>query len=315
MKALITGIAGFAGQYLAAYLIGGGVSVWGTKLENEDLAKAEAIQVCNLDITQANQVESVIDECRPEFIFHLAAQSSVAVSWDNPVKTIATNLNGTINLLEAVRKINHNTKVLLVSSGEVYGPVRKDETPISEGKMPYPQNPYAVSKLTQELFGLQYYKAYNIPIYICRPFNHTGPGQNTGYVVPDFCKQIVDIEHGQSEPVIRVGNLSAERDISDVRDVIEAYWLIVKRGRPGTIYNIGAGKPVAIQYILDYLLNNANLDIAVKTDKARFRPIDVPIISCDYSKLRRETGWEPAYKIETTLTDTLNYWRNGKGIA
>jgi len=267
------------------------------------------ITIRTADITNNKQIEAVLADCRPVVIYHLAAQSSVAVSWQNPQATMRINLEGTINLLEAVRKLKLDSSILLIGSGEEYGAIQPEDLPIDESQHPNPQNPYALSKLYQTLLGLHYMRAYNMKIYLARPFNHTGPGQNTGFVIPDFASQIAKVEAGLQDPVIWVGNLSAKRDFCDVRDVVRAYYSIMEKGQIGRIYNIASGQAVPIQSILDQLLSLSTVPIEVKIDQKKFRPADVPVIYSSISRIKAETGWEPQIKLYDTLKDTLEFWR------
>lgn len=309
MKVLITGAAGFAGRHLAKHLQRQGLEVWGTKLPHDEVEPETGIIFRDMNIVDIQETLSVLEECLPDYIIHLAAQSSVAQSWFDTVSTMNINLNGTINLLNAIRSASIRPRTLLVGSGEEYGPVIESDIPINENTRPNPQNPYALSKMAMGMIGLQYARSYDMPIILARSFNHTGPGQGLGFVVPDFSKQIAEIEAGLRKPVINVGNLAARRDFSDVRDVVRAYSLLVKSGMPGQYYNIGSNKAYPIRYLLDCLLKESNVEIAVDIDESKFRPLDVPIIECDATRLRRETGWKNEFSIEETLHDTLNYWR------
>jgi len=309
-RALITGATGFAGRYLSDYLNSKGYEVWGLDVVSYPEQSEQNIVIRTADITNQGEIKTVLAECRPAVIYHLAAQSSVAISWQNPQATMRINLEGTINLLETVRKLKLDSSILLVGSGEEYGAIKPEDLPIDENQHPNPQNPYALSKLYQTLLGMHYIHAYKMKIYLARPFNHTGPGQNTGFVIPDFASQIAKVEAGLQDPVIWVGNLSAKRDFCDVRDVVRAYWAITERGQAGRIYNIASGQAVTIQSILDQLLSLSLVPIEVKIDEKKFRPIDVPVIYSSINRIKAETGWEPEIKLYDTLKDTLEYWRN-----
>ncbi|WP_172674172.1 GDP-mannose 4,6-dehydratase [Syntrophomonas palmitatica] len=302
-------MTGFSGPYLAEFLLKQGLEVWGTGLPSQEGNLSPGVILRHADINRIDQILDLLEECRPESIYHLAAQSSVGRSWQEPAETMRVNLEGSINLLEALRKINKACRVLLVGSGEEYGPVSQDELPINESRRPDPKNPYSLSKFFQSMIGLQYFNNYKMDIYLARAFNHTGPGQGRGFVVPDFASQIAAIEAEQQEPVIRVGNLAARRDFSDVRDVARAYWSIMEEGTPGVIYNVGSGRAIAIQEILDYLLYLSPVKIKVEIDPDKFRPVDVPVLYGDISRLRADTNWRPEIPLEKTLKDTLEYWR------
>lgn len=308
-RALITGETGFAGRYLSDYLNSKGYEVWGLDVVSYPEQSEQNIVIRTADISNNEQIEAVLAECQPDVIYHLAAQSSVAVSWQNPQATMRINLEGTINLLETVRKLKLDSSILLIGSGEEYGAIKPEDLPIDENQHPNPQNPYALSKLYQTLLGLHYMRVYNMKIYLARPFNHTGPGQNTGFVIPDFASQIAKVEAGLQDPVIWVGNLSAKRDFCDVRDVVRAYYSIMEKGQIGRIYNIASGQAVPIQSILDQLLSLSTVPIEVKIDQKKFRPADVPVIYSSISRIKAETGWEPQIKLYDTLKDTLEFWR------
>lgn len=308
MRALITGIEGFVGGYLKDFLINENIEIIGTFRPEKDY-KDPKIEVQAVNILNYHDVNNTIKRYKPAYIFHLAGQSSVAESWKNPAETMRININGAINILESTKNNHLDTKILLVGSGEEYGPVEESDLPINETVRPNPQNPYALSKLTQGLIGLQYYKAFGVKSYIARSFNHSGPGQPPGFVIPDFAKQIACIELKVNNPVLKVGNLSAKRDFTDVRDIVKGYWNILTKGNPGEYYNVGSGKAISIQYILDTLISFSKVDINVLIDNEKFRPIDTPIIVCDNFKLKNSTGWDTEHPIEKTIEDTLEYWR------
>ena len=308
-RVLITGANGFAGQYLSNYLNSKGYELWGLDVDNHLGQSAQNITIRAADINSQEQIETVLAECRPAAIYHLAAQSSVAVSWQSPQTTMRVNLEGTINLLEAVKNLKLDSRILLVGSGEEYGAIQPEHLPIDESQNANPQNPYSLSKLYQTILGMHYLRAYNMNIYLARPFNHTGPGQKTGFVIPDFAAQIANIEAGLQDPVIRVGNLSAQRDFCDVRDVVQAYCAIIEQGQIGRIYNIASGQAVAIQSILDQLLSLSTVPIQVTIDQHKLRPVDVPMIYSSISRIQAETGWLPQIKLHDTLKDTLEFWR------
>lgn len=312
VRALITGVNGFVGGYLSEYLINKGVEVWGTKLSHEQKSKYlnEKVILRDLDITEKHQVYDIINDCKPDYIFHLAAQSSVGLSWEKPAMTIEVNVNGTLNLIEAVKEIKSSARILLIGSSEEYGIIKPEDVPINESCLLKPANPYAVSKMAQEELAKQYVSAYGMNIVIVRAFNHIGPGQNTSFVVSDFSKRIVDIEKGIIKPVLYVGNLKAKRDFTDVRDIVRGYYMLMKCGKNGEVYNIGSGHTYEISGILKKLLSMSNAQIEVKGDPQRMRPSDVPIIQCDNSKLKNLINWETTYSIDKTLADIMDYWRN-----
>lgn len=309
MKALVIGGGGFVGPYLVRHLTDDlGYEVTVTKTVKETLTMDNAT-VRNLDILDMEQIRTLLEEEKADYLFHLAAQSSVAYSWKNPTLTVDVNIKGCINLLEAIRLVDKKPRVLLIGSGEEYGHIKKDECPIIEDNVVRPGNIYAATKSCQNMLGRIYSDAYNLDIMMVRAFNHIGPNQTPMFVVADFCKQVADIEKGKQEPVINVGNLSAKRDFTDVRDVVKAYAKLVAGGKRGETYNVGTGHAVAIQDILNKIISMSDKDIEVKVDPGKLRPVDVPIIEPDISKIKREVGWEPLIPLEQTLRGTLEHWR------
>lgn len=309
MKALIIGGAGFVGGYLIRELKAAGQEVFATCLENETIA--ESCIVRTLDILDRNALPPLIEEIQPDVIYHLAAQSSVAVSWKKPQLTADINVIGTINVLEAVKNSGKkDIRLLLIGSGEEYGFIRPDACPLSEDEPLNPGNIYAATKACQGMLGEIYARAYNMDIVMARAFNHSGPQQLPAFVISDFCRQIAVIEKSDAPAVISVGNLSARRDFTDVRDVVRAYRLLGEKGISSRTYNVGRGKAVEIQYILDTALGFSSADIEVKQDPARMRASDIPVIEPDVSRIYEDTGWKAEISMEKTIEDTLNYWRN-----
>lgn len=308
-RALIIGGAGFVGQYLADYLQKGcGYTVCSTKMKHEVLPDAE-YEVKDMDLLVKEEVESVISEFAPDYIFHLAAQSSVAVSWSNPQLTVDVNIKGTIQLLDVLKEAEYAGRVLLIGSGEEYGRIQPDEVPIVEDTVLRPGNIYAATKSCQNMIAGIYAKAYDLNLIMVRAFNHVGPKQSPQFVVSDFCKQVVEVELGLREPVIHVGNLKAERDFTDVRDVVAAYECLVRLGVSGETYNVGSGTAYSIEAILNEIIALSGREIWVEVEKERLRPIDVPLIVADITKIQKQTGWKREISLEQTLRDTLDYWR------
>jgi len=304
MKSLIIGGAGFVGHYLIEYLAQAGRNVYATHLPNE-LTNKKATSF-ELDILDYDACKQLLLHISPDEIYHLAAQSSAAVSWKMPALTVDVNIKGTVNILEAIRHLEHKPRILLVGSGEEYGIVTSDNLPIKEELIAAPTSVYAATKATQTMLGKLYANAYGLDIIMTRSFNHIGPGQLPTFVVSSFCKQIAEIEKGLCPPVIKVGNLSAKRDFTDVRDVVEAYLLLLEKGNAGEIYNVGSGNAISIQNILDELLSLATVKIKVENDPERMRPSDVPIVFADIAKLKQATGWQAKYAINDTLKDTFD---------
>lgn len=310
MKALILGGGGFVGRYLIDALhAAGGYDVCVTKLARERLDDL-ACPVYDLDLLEEGAAAALLERVQPDVIFHLAAQSSVALSWKAPVLTADINIGGTLRLLEAVRQLSKKPRILLIGSGEEYGAPRGASPRFDEEAALHPGNIYAATKACQGMLGEIYAKAYGLDIVMIRAFNHIGPGQAPQFVVSDFCKQVASIERGLQPPLIRTGNLAAKRDFTDVRDVMRAYVLLAAQGKAGETYNVGSGSAVAISDILAQILTLAEVPIASEIDPARLRPVDVPEVSADITRLQRDTGWKPQYSLAQTLRDTLAYWRS-----
>ena len=250
-----------------------------------------------------------INRIRPDWIFHLAAQSFVPTSWVAPSESLTTNVMAQVNIFEAVRRLGLKTRIQLACSSEEYGMVYPDETPIKETNPLRPLSPYAVSKVAQDMLGYQYWMSWKVDSVRTRGFNHEGPRRGPVFVASDFAKQIADIEKGKKAPVLHVGNLEAKRDFTDVRDMVRAYVLALEKCEPGEVYNIASGSAWTIQAVLDHLLSLTKQKIEVKQDPARLRPSDVPILLGDNSKFVKATGWQPTIKFEQTLADMLEYWR------
>ena len=313
MKALITGISGFVGTHLTQYLLHHtGWQVAGTVFGPYGSIKPwwDKLEIYPAELSRLEVVTFILEQAQPDYIFHLAAQPMVSLSHRDPWSTLENNIRMQLNILQALVELKLvSTRVLIIGSSEVYGPVKPEELPIRETQPFRPANPYAVSKIAQDMLGLQYHLTHGIQAIRARPFNHIGPGQRPGFVVPDFARQIAAIEAGQSPPIMHVGNLAARRDFTDVRDVVRAYHLLMTQGETGQVYNIGSGQSRAIQEVLDLLVGMSQVEITVKTDPARMRPSDVPDIVCDASKLYHRTGWQPTISFEQSLADVLDYWR------
>jgi GDP-4-dehydro-6-deoxy-D-mannose reductase len=316
MRVLITGITGFVGSHLADYCLArGGVDVygiirWRSRTENIEHLEGK-VPMLECDLRDAASTRDVMEQVKPDYIFHLAAQSFVPTSWGAPTESLTTNVIGQVNILEAVRKLNLDCRIQIAGSSEEYGMVYENELPITEDNPLRPLSPYGVSKVGQDLLGYQYYMSYKMPIIRTRGFNHTGPRRHPVFVVSDFAKQIVDIEEGRKNPVMHVGNLEASRDFTDVRDMVVAYFLALEKGKPGEVYNICSEKSWRIQTVLDMLLSSSDAKIEIKQDPRRLRPSDVPRLLGDCSKFKKDTGWQPKIPFETTLNDMLAYWRQG----
>jgi len=287
-----------------------GVDRWNTTKENiQHLAGKFTYQ--EFDMTDWISVYDLLDQVRPDKIFHLAAQSFVPNSWKAPRETLDTNIIGELNIFESVRRLKLDPWIQLACSSEEYGMVYPNEVPIKETNPLRPLSPYGVSKVTQDLLGYQYHQSYKMKIIRTRAFNHTGPRRGENFVTSNFAKQIAEIELGKREPVIYVGNMNTKRDFSDVRDIVRAYWLATEKGLPGEVYNICSNETMSIKYMLDVLLSFSQLKdkIQIKEDPARLRPSDVAELLGDSSKFRQQTGWQPEIPFRKTMEDLLNYWR------
>ena len=307
-KGLVIGAAGFVGSYLIEEMYSCGIDSYATKLPHERL-EHERAKVYDLDILSKEAIVTLLLEIRPDYIFHLAAQSSVGLSWKNPGLTVDVNIKGSINVMDAVRELYYKPRVLLIGSGEEYGHIRPGETPIREDNLLRPGNIYAANKACQNMIGSIYAQAYDMQMMMVRSFNHIGPGQAPMFVVSDFCKQVAEIEKGLREPVMYVGNLAAKRDFTDVRDVVKAYVGLIQQGVPGETYNMGSGHAVEIRKILDMIISLSEKEIRVEIDPNKIRPVDVPIIEADITKIHELTGWKPQIELNQTIRDTLDYWR------
>lgn len=315
-KALITGISGFVGSHLAELLLKKGFEVhgiirWRSKTENIDDFKEELI-LHDGDMTDFSSLIKILKQVKPDYIFHLAAQSFVLTSWKSPSQTLYTNVIGTSNLLEAITSLKDDSfdpVVQLAGTSEEYGLVFPNEVPIKETNPLRPLSPYGVSKVATDMLALQHFRSYGIKTITTRSFNSTGPKRGEVFVCSTFAKQIAEIEKGKREPVIYHGNLDAKRDFTDVRDIVRAYLLTVEKCKPGEAYNICSGKSLSMKEMLLMLLSLTDVSVKLKKDPNRMRPSDVSILHGDYSKFREATGWQPTIDIKQTLKDLLNYWR------
>lgn len=313
MKALITGIAGFAGSHLAENLLHNGIKVCGTALPGESLRNLAAVKsdvaVVRATLDNTAKLKSFISKERPNLVFHLAALAAVGESFSAPLQTMQVNLIGTLKLYELLRGSKSVERIVFVSSADVFGPLPPSKMPIKPNYPLQPVSPYGASKAAADILSYQYFKAYGLPIVRVRAFNHTGPRQQTGFVIPDFCSQIVKIERSRRRGVIKVGNLSARRDLSDVRDIVDGYRRSALKGKPGEAYILASAKARQVQSYLKLLLANSGAEITVKTDPKLVRPVEVPLLAGSIAKAKRELGYRPHIAIENTLVDTLDYWR------
>jgi len=312
VRALITGIGGFAGSHLADYLLT--ATDWqivGCVLNECDIPPQlhDRVTCRAVDLRNPQAVSSLLAETAPDVIFHLAALAKVEDSWRTPWPILSNNIQSQLNLLQALVDAGAKPRMLVVGSNEEYGLVRPDELPLTENSPLRPNSPYGVSKVAQDMLGLQYFLSHQLPVIRVRPFNHIGPRQARGFVAPDFASQIAEAEAGHRPPHMLVGNLEAQRDFTDVRDIVRAYHLIAVNGVPGEVYNIGSGQSHSVQELLDVLLGYGRVSIAIEKDPARLRPSDVPAVRCDAGRLHELTGWKPLIPFETSLQDVLDDWR------
>ena len=312
MRALITGINGFVGGYLAEHLIASG------EWELFGVSRQPQLQLSHLrghvtyltaDLMHEDGIMPILARSQPDVIFHLAAQSNVHRSFDDPDGTLLANIFPEVYLFQALLQLNRSPLIVVIGSNEIYGQVQPGELPVSEQTPLRPVSPYAVSKVAQDLLAYQYHVSHRLRTIRLRPFNHIGPRQSEQFVASAFAAQIVRIEAGMQEPLLRVGNLAAERDFTDVRDIVRAYECAAKRGQVGSAYNIGSGRSVSVRWILDTLIAFSTCHIDIALDPARMRPADVPRVVCDSRLFHRHTGWEPQIPLEQTLGDILEYWR------
>lgn len=301
MKALITGSEGFVGRYLRAELEEHGYEVTGLDLQ------AGTRTICG-NLLNAQETSEIIGTVLPDVIIHLAGQADVGRSWKIPQKTVEINVNGAVNLMEAVRVHCPQARMVLVGSSDEYGNLGEAGWMVNESMPVVPSTPYAVSKVAQEDMARVYIQAYGLHICMTRSFNHGGAGQKEGFMIPDFAAGIVRIERGEAD-VLRIGNLEARRDFTHVRDIVRAYRLIAEKGRAGEVYNVGSGKAYSAKEILDKLISMAHCPVRVEQDPTRMRPSDTPVICCDHAKLSRDTGWETEYHLADILIETLEFFR------
>jgi len=309
-KVLITGIAGFAGSHLAERL-SGRYEVWGLCIDanTSNLDGIDGLNLAGCDMTDAASLSTVVERLKPHFVYHLAGQSLPSLSFKHPGETLRTNIFSTLNLFEAVCAICPGTVILNAGSADEYGEVGEDDLPVDERTELRPLNPYAVSKVAQDLLGFQYSRSKGLKVVRARPFNHIGPRQAPSFVASEFAKRIAEIETGAAENnMLSVGNLDVAKDFIDVRDAVEAYELLVEKGAPGEVYNICSGKATSIRYIAEKLVSLSTEKIDIVQDPSKRRPTDTLAIYGDSSRLKK-LGWAPKRSMDETLKDLLEYWR------
>jgi len=300
------------GGYLVEECQRRGWTVHGTSHPSEqpDLTPAlRAAVIHPVELSDATAVRALVAEARPRQIYHLAAQASVHKAWQDPMATLTNNSGAQLAILSAAREVCPDARILVISSSEVYGGLDPERMPLDEDEPLGPLDPYAVSKVTQEMLGLQHYLAFGMSVVRVRPFNHMGPRQRPGFVGADFARQVAAIEAGQGPRVMTVGSLDAVRDISDVRDVVRAYTLALIEGEAGAVYNVASGRGISIGDLLRAFIAEASVPIETVVDPALLRPVDRPLIVGDATRLRARTGWTPTIPLAQTIRDTLDYWR------
>jgi GDP-4-dehydro-6-deoxy-D-mannose reductase len=304
-------VGGFVGNHLVRHLLERSpeADIHGTVLDTDPGNVPSGITSHPINLKDEEDTQILIADVRPDRIYHLAATALVHRSFDAPWETLENNIRVQLNVILGCVAAGLAPRMLVVSSGEVYGADQPDDQPTTEESPLRPANPYGVSKVTQDMLGLQYYLSHQLPIMRARPFNHIGPGQNLGFAATDFASQIARIEAGLQEPVMRVGELSNERDFTDVRDIVCAYRLIVERGTPGEVYNVASGRVCSIRKLLNTLLSFSTAKIQVQTNSAGLHSSGVRRSWGDATRLRNATGWQPTIPIEDTLRDVLNDWR------
>ena len=309
----MTGASGFVGTHLARLCADRGAEVVGLARHAPASSgpPAGAAEHIAADLSAAGEAAAAVRRARPEWVFHLAAQASVASSWRDPAGVLQANLSSTANLLEALRVEAPGARVLIAGSGEQYGPVAAERLPATEQMGFRPQNPYAVSKAAVDVLAGFYADAHGLALIRTRAFNHAGPGQSTSYVVSALASQIAraELDSPGGRVSIATGNVDARRDFTDVRDVVRAYWLALERGEPGQAYNVCSGVATSIADILAGLARDTPLEIEQRTDPERVRPHEVMEIRGSHDKLTNATGWTAEIPLERTLRDTLDWWR------
>lgn len=294
MRALVTGGRGFVGRWLAEHL----------EVEGDDvIATGEEV-----DVTDAAAVRASIEDIRPDAIYHLAGWASVGSSWGDPAATFLVNANGAVHVLDAARRLDRPPRVLIVSSAEVYGKVQPAQLPLTEETPVSPSSPYAASKVAAEVAARQAFLGYGLPVCVVRPFNHIGPRQAPGFVVSDLAKRIMEAERSGST-VLEMGNAAPRRDLTDVRDVVRAYRLLATHGQAGEIYNVCSGEDVLIGDLAQRMIDLSGVPLELRPQSVELRPVDVPVLRGDASRIRSATGWAPEIPLDETLRDVLTYWR------
>jgi GDP-4-dehydro-6-deoxy-D-mannose reductase len=300
-RVLIFGISGFVGAYLADEFLNNNYDVYGSDITLSEKLRKE-VTFAEADLMDVGGIFQLVSNVKPDMIINLAAISSVGASWNIPQTTVTVNVVGALNILEAARKQESVPKVMFIGSSEEY---EVSDKPINEKTKLNANNPYGISKVTQEQFAKLYRERYGMKVYCARPFNHTGIGQKDTFVLPSFCRQVAEIEKSGKPGTIKVGNLSAKRDFSHVKDIVRAYRMIIESDDCTQIYNIGSGKAYGIDEMLDYIISLSSQEISVEVDPERFRPVDTPVICCDNSLISEKLGWRPKFSVFDALEEMV----------
>lgn len=311
MRVFVTGASGFVGRFLLQALRDRGCTCYGTTYPDapESVKPLCEDGVCRLDIRSQADIRSALKASSPDWIFHLAAVSNVGYSWEHRRETLETNILGTFQVLEGIKRMAPGARVLFVSSSDVYGVSGELGRALQEDDPVDPVNPYAYSKISGEQLCRFYSHIEGLDIVVSRSFPHTGPGQGTDFVCSDWAYQIAAVEKRKVDPVIHVGNIEVKRDFSDVRDTVKAYIALLERGRSGEVYNVARGHSVALKDILHILVDSSFSRIDIEVDKSKLRKVDIPDLWGSHQKIKEHTGWETGIPLSKTLTDLLRYWR------
>jgi GDP-4-dehydro-6-deoxy-D-mannose reductase len=299
MRILITGDSGFVGQHaLAAWPHASGLMAWGMARNGQEVSILDKATLC-----------AALEDCKPDAVLHLAAQSFVPESFANPAHTLEVNLMGTLRLLEALKATGFQGRMLQVGTADAYGLVPTTEMPIQESRLLQPRNPYAVSKAAAEALCYQWSQTEKFEVLMARPFNHIGEGQAAHFAVSSFAKQLAEMSLGLRAPVLSVGNLEASRDFTDVHDVLRAYALLLEKGHSGEVYNICSGQAHSLQSVVDRLLKLSGVDVQIEIDRDKLRPAEQTQVWGSYEKINKHTGWRPEISIDTSLHNVYHYWK------
>ena len=320
MRILITGITGFVGSHMADFILeqGQGIELFGLKrwhLSRMDNIRhiVDRITLMDCDLTDPIATRDMMEQIRPERVFHCAAESFVSPSWKHPTRYMAVNYNATVNLLDAIHYFKLPTVFHIPGSGEEYGEIHEDELPIRPTTVMRPVNPYAVSKIAQDLIGYVYFKSYGVKVIRTRAFNHEGPRRDKVFGIPWYAYQIARVEAGLQDPLLKVGHIDDRRNFTHVRDMVEAYWVATEKCEPGELYLVGSEAPETIhtfRQALEQLIDMSSVSgISYETDPQYVRPTNVPRLIADTSAFRKITGWQPHIPFQQILDETLAYWR------